>query len=134
MPVYAHSCLGPSLLTSPEPLSSAPDPGTSTQLKALFTPDWLAGKTTATLLATVKDYMDDVQKSVEASFVKRVAEAAVEELIRRYVNIVLAGLSQVGVRVVPLQPARLRHLAVICVHLNPDLNTPCDQWYLIVTP
>ena len=71
------------------------DPGTSTQLKALFTPDWLTGRTTATLLATVKDYMDDVQSSVEASFVKRVAEAAAEELIRRYVNMVLAGLSQV---------------------------------------
>ena len=66
-----------------------------TQLKALFTPDWLTGKTTATLLATVKDYMDDVQAAVEASFVKRVAEAAVEELVRRYVNIMLAGLPQV---------------------------------------
>ncbi len=33
---------------------------------------------------------------VEPSFVKRVAEAAVEELVRRYVNILLAGVPQVS--------------------------------------
>jgi hypothetical protein len=37
------------------------DPGTSAQLKALFsTQDWLSGKTMGTLLATVKDYMGDI--------------------------------------------------------------------------
>ncbi len=96
----------------------SPDPGTGTQLKALFTSDeWLSGKTTATLLATVKDYMSDVQvhdgrrqgrslncspncpalvqATVENSFVKRIAESALEELVRRYVNILLGGVSQV---------------------------------------
>lgn len=38
------------------------DPGMSGQLKALYsTPDWHSGKTIATLVATIKDYMGDVQ-------------------------------------------------------------------------
>jgi len=72
------------------------DPGMSTHIKALYSPgDWLAGKTTATILATVADYMADVQKFVEASFVKRVAEAALEELVRRCANMYVAGIPPV---------------------------------------
>ena len=38
------------------------DGGMSSQLKALYSSqDWYSGKTSATLLATLKDYMNDVQ-------------------------------------------------------------------------
>ncbi|KAJ9533070.1 hypothetical protein QJQ45_018170 [Haematococcus lacustris] len=72
------------------------DPGMSGQLIALYSrPEWLSGKTTTTLIATIKDYMADVQRFVEPSFVKRVAEAALEELGRRAVNMFTAGVLQV---------------------------------------
>ncbi|GAX84704.1 hypothetical protein CEUSTIGMA_g12126.t1 [Chlamydomonas eustigma] len=106
------------------------DPGTSTQLKALFSSaEWLSGKTTATLIATVKDYMTDVQSGVENTFVKRVAEAALEELVRRYVNILLAGVPQVTEAVVKrLKEDENDVETYFSTHLRPDrLSKYIDQ-------
>jgi exocyst complex component 3 len=56
-----------------------------------MSPTWIALFSTGVLLATLSDYMGDVQTAVEPSFVKRVAEAAFEELARKAVNIFIAG-------------------------------------------
>lgn len=66
------------------------DPGMSTQLKAMYATgnaEYLAGRTTATLVATLKDYFNDFKVWVTPSFVKRVAEAALEELVRRLASL-----------------------------------------------
>ena len=68
------------------------DAGMSSLLKSLFnTPEWSSGKITATIIATVKDYMGDVSSMIEQNFVKRVAESAAEEFLRRFVLIFVAG-------------------------------------------
>eukprot|EP00198_Chlamydomonas_reinhardtii_P014261 XP_001703598.1 component of the exocyst complex [Chlamydomonas reinhardtii] len=67
------------------------DPGMSGQLKGLYGTGpgdtYLSGRVTSTLIATLRDYFSDIKTWVTPSFVKRVAEAALEELVRRAVNI-----------------------------------------------
>ncbi len=54
------------------------------------------GRTTATLIATLRDYFTDFQTWVQPSFLKRLAEAALEELVRRAVNMFAVAPPQVG--------------------------------------
>ncbi|GLC43723.1 hypothetical protein PLESTM_001508500 [Pleodorina starrii] len=65
------------------------DPGLSNQVKGLYgsgSTEYLNGRTTATLIATLRDYFTDLKVWVAPSFLKRMAEAALEELVRRAVN------------------------------------------------
>ncbi|GFR49228.1 hypothetical protein Agub_g11227 [Astrephomene gubernaculifera] len=65
------------------------DPGMSTQIKGMYgtaNTEYLSGRVTATLLATLRDYFSDLRSWVAPPFLKRVAEAALEELVRRAVN------------------------------------------------
>mmetsp|Transcript_30706 Transcript_30706/g.68015 ORF Transcript_30706/g.68015 Transcript_30706/m.68015 type:complete len:793 (+) Transcript_30706:137-2515(+) len=72
------------------------DDGMATHLKNLYsTPDWLSGRTMATIVETLKDFMRDVHVYVDATFTKRVAEATLEELIRRRVVMFAPGVPQV---------------------------------------
>jgi hypothetical protein len=47
------------------------DPGMSTQLKGLYSrQEWVEGRTTAVLIATIRDYMGDVHVSIGGSVPK----------------------------------------------------------------
>ncbi|KIY92823.1 hypothetical protein MNEG_15140, partial [Monoraphidium neglectum] len=61
------------------------DAGLGDQFGRLYShSDWVAGTTTATILATLQDYFGDISTFVEPGFAKRVAELVLEELVRRY--------------------------------------------------
>ncbi|EFJ41029.1 hypothetical protein VOLCADRAFT_119802, partial [Volvox carteri f. nagariensis] len=65
------------------------DPGLSSQVKRLYgngNVDYLNGRTTATLIATLRDYFSDFKVWVAPPYLRRLAEAALEELVRRAVN------------------------------------------------
>ncbi|KAG2492926.1 hypothetical protein HYH03_008836 [Edaphochlamys debaryana] len=68
------------------------DPGMSNQLKVLYSSgaEYTGGRATNVLIATLKDYFSDFKKWVLPSFLKRVAEAALEELVRRAANMFVA--------------------------------------------
>ncbi|MEW5314341.1 MAG: hypothetical protein WDW38_005849 [Sanguina aurantia] len=74
------------------------DPGTRNALRGMYmaTPDYLTGTATKTLIATLKDYFSDINKYVQQSFVKRVAEAALDELVRRLSNSFVQGMPPVS--------------------------------------
>ncbi|GBF89218.1 exocyst complex component Sec6 [Raphidocelis subcapitata] len=61
------------------------DAGLAEQFGRLYAgQDWASGATTATVVATLKDYFGDVSTFVEPGFAKRIAEMALDEVVRRY--------------------------------------------------
>lgn len=69
------------------------DPGMANNLKAMFmSSDWLTGTVTATVLATIKDYFEDLQVFVDPSFYKRLVELSLEDLVRRYVTALITSI------------------------------------------
>ena len=54
------------------------DPGLQDVLKVLFGYEWLQGKVTSVLLATLKDYMGDLKLWTEPGFFKRIVEGILE--------------------------------------------------------
>lgn len=65
------------------------DPGMKEQIKSMYTSSnvYLSGGTTRTLIGTLKDYFrNDFQKWVHKDWVKRVADAALEQLVRLLIS------------------------------------------------
>eukprot|EP00879_Flechtneria_rotunda_P007701 GHRR01008074.1.p1 GENE.GHRR01008074.1~~GHRR01008074.1.p1 ORF type:complete len:855 (+),score=308.81 GHRR01008074.1:359-2923(+) len=56
--------------------------------------DWLAGTTTATILATIGDYFNDITTFVEPGFCKRVCEGSLEEYARRACSCAVTALDK----------------------------------------
>lgn len=69
------------------------DPGLDLFLRGLYvSPDWRAGATMGTILATINDYFADMQTFVDATFVKRLAEGLLEELVKRMLHTMVANV------------------------------------------
>lgn len=56
--------------------------------------EWLSGQTTATILATIGDYFNDITTFVEPGFCKRTCEGVLEELVRRSSSHALAAMDR----------------------------------------
>lgn len=71
------------------------DPGMSNNLLNMYSSlagsDWQMGRTTATLLATLADYLTDLTSWLEPPLLKRAVEAALCELVQRAGTMLLAG-------------------------------------------
>ena len=52
---------------------------------AMFSPDWLTGSATSVLLATLEDYMQDVTRWIEKSFLKRVVESLTSKVVDMWI-------------------------------------------------
>ena len=53
---------------------------------AMFSPDWLTGSATSVLLATLEDYMQDVTRWIEKSFLKRVVESLITNVVDKWIS------------------------------------------------
>ncbi|KAI8463893.1 MAG: component of the exocyst complex [Monoraphidium minutum] len=47
--------------------------------------EWVAGTTTATIIATLQDYFGDITTFVEPGFARRISELIMDEVVRRFV-------------------------------------------------
>ena len=54
--------------------------------RSMFSPDWLTGGATSVLLATLEDYMQDVTRWIEKSFLKRVVESLITNVVDKWIS------------------------------------------------
>ncbi|KAL4437795.1 hypothetical protein ABPG77_005707 [Micractinium sp. CCAP 211/92] len=98
------------------------DPGFADLLTRLCcTDDWRGGGLTASMLATLEDFLQDFQRWVEPGFYRRLAEALLEECVAHYVGAVLCflrGVTEEEVAALARDDARIR--AFFARHVRPD--------------
>lgn len=85
------------------------------------TDEWRAGGVTASVLATLEDFLQDFQRWVEPGFCRRLAEALLEECVAHYVGAVLCflrGVTEGEVAALARDDARIR--AFFAAHVKPE--------------
>ncbi|QDZ21270.1 subunit Sec6 of exocyst complex [Chloropicon primus] len=58
--------------------------------RSMFSPSWLTGGATSVLLATLEDYMQDVTRWIEKSFLKRVVESLITKVVDKWIEAFIA--------------------------------------------